>query len=455
MMLRRFAPAPLLALAIFACTPSVPSNPNTVIVTAEFDPSTSTIPLPNDLAYLKFVPVPGTPTPTPANAQEELLAYFAQQGGFPPDQILQLGFPVTIQTVNGIDVTRSAPVIDLATVVPCTGQQAPGNCNFFIFDATGAPGAQFPTYAVSYPNPLPPGAQRANLSATPISGGKPTTWRPGAQFFYALRGGANGIKTTTGAPLQPSSTTYTLLFGGPGDFVCSSTVPPADCTLTQLQALQTNYLPVFATIQNKGFPLTETVVVGTFAVAPATTWVIADPGTGTVPLPSNFMLDPTTKKVSVAAATALQNPGLASLEGFSTTGMDIAQTSGPVLASTIRSSADQGVYLYKLGATGATEVDKNTVFIEPPPITLDIATGKPCVPVNAQGDFGANCVSTVVGLQPALTVPTLAGPVVFPPYQDSTEYAVLVTNKIRNTTGAPISNKIGRASCRERVYVTV
>ena len=137
MTLRHLAPAPLLALAVLACTPSVPSNPNTVVVTAEFDPSTSTIPLPNSLA---ISPDLNPNILAPRNAQEELLGYFAQQGGFPPDQVLSLSFPIATLTVNGPnDVTTTAPDIDLASIVPCTGQQSPGNCNLFVFDAL-APG---------------------------------------------------------------------------------------------------------------------------------------------------------------------------------------------------------------------------------------------------------------------------------------------------------------------------
>jgi hypothetical protein len=112
--------------------------------------------------------------------------------------------------------------------------------------------------------------------------------------------------------------------------------------------------------------------------------------------------------------------------------------SSPILATTVRSSAGQGVYLYKVGATTATQV--NTVYIEPPPITIDPSTGKPCVPVNAQGDFGANCVSTVIGIQPALTLPTAAGPVALPPLAEKTDYAIIVTNVIKDVNGKGLSN---------------
>ena len=428
MTLRHLAPAPLLALAVLACTPSVPSNPNTVVVTAEFDPSTGTIPLPNSLA---ISPDLNPNLLAPRNAQEELLAYFAQQGGFPPDQVLPLAFPVATLTVNGPnDVTRTAPDIDLASIVPCTGQQSPGNCNLFVFDALATGAGQFPAFTTAYTR----GATGGSLSVTPGTT-SPTTWRPGGLYFYALRGGASGIKTAAAVPLQPSSTTYTLIFGRPGDFTCPSTAP--DCALTALKTLQTQYQPVFAAIENKGFPLDEVVVVGTFSVAPATTWVIADPGAAVVPIPSNFLLDPTTNKVSAAVDRLLGLP-MSSLDGFSTTGMDIAQTSGPISAGSVRASTGKGVFVYKAGATSATEV--TGVYAQPPPITVDLSTGQPCSPVNAQGDYGPACVSAVIGIQPALTVPTPFGPVVLPPYEEKTEYAVIVTNKVTDPSGIPLSN---------------
>ena len=431
MMLRRFAPAPLLALAIFACTPSVPSNPNTVIVTALFDLASSppVIPLPNDLA---LQPALNPGLLNPQDAQSELLAYFSAQKGFPPDQVVPLDFPVAVETVNGPnDIGLSAPDIADAVLVPCTGQKTPASCNIFLLDLGDVANPVFPAFTARYVASQNGGTIRVTAGTAT----SPTTWRPGAQFVYALRGGSSGIKTKTGQPLQPSFTSYTLIFGQPSDFVCPPTNP--QCPLPLLGQIQNGYLPIYAAIETFGFPLAETVVVGSFPVAPATTWVVADPGTGTVPVPSNFLLDPTTNRVSATAATAFGFPALATLDGFSTTGMAIAQTSGPVLASTIRSATDQGVYLYKLG--GATPVLVNQVVTQPPPITLDPSTGQPCVP-NAQGDFGPGCVTTVVGIQPAVTVPTPFGNVALPPLQESTEYAVIITNKIKTApAGAAIT----------------
>ena len=314
MMLRRFAPAPLLALAIFACTPSVPSNPNTVIVTALFDLASSppVIPLPNDLA---LQPALNPGLLNPQDAQTELLAYFAAQKGFPPDQVVPLDFPVAVETVNGPkDIVLSAPDIANTALVPCTGPKTPASCNIFLLDLGDVANPVFPAFTASYVASQNGGTIRVTAGTAT----SPTTWRPGAQFVYALRGGSSGIKTKTGQPLQPSFTSYTLIFGQPSDFVCPPTNP--QCPLPLLGLIQNGYLPVYTAIETFGFPLTETVVVGSFPVAPATTWVVADPGTGTVPVHSNFLLDPTTNRVSATAATAFGIPALATLDGFSTTG---------------------------------------------------------------------------------------------------------------------------------------
>ncbi|MEI7704078.1 MAG: hypothetical protein WCK73_05730, partial [Deltaproteobacteria bacterium] len=429
MKLRHLVPAPLLLVAVLACTPSVPSNPNTFIPTALFDPTTGVIPLPNSLA---ISPDLNPYILHPRNAQEELLGYFAAQGGFPPDQIVSLNFPLASLTVNGPnDVTVTPADFDKGTVVPCTGAQAPGNCNLLVIDALAPAAQQYPDLTYGY--------SAGYLSVTPLVKGTPTptTWRPGATYFYALRGGSTGVKTKANVPLQPSSTTYLLVFGdaAAGDFNCPSTAP--DCALNQLKLLKTMYQPVFAAIQNKGFPVDETIVLGSFTVAPATTWVIADPGTGVVPVPSDFMLDPTTNMVSAAAASAFGISALATLDGFSTTGMDIAQTSGPIKAASVRSSTGRGVYFYKLGATATTEV--STVYTEPPPVTFDPSTGKPCTPINAAGDFGPTCVSTIIGIQPALTIPTAGEPHVFPPLEEKTEYAVIITKGVTDPAGIPVS----------------
>src|ERR1700760_823892 len=80
-----------LLVAMSACEPDLPQTTPTPVVSAVFDPTTSQVPLPNDLVFLtppnSVCPAPnntGGFTAPPACAQAELLASFA--GSFPSDQ---------------------------------------------------------------------------------------------------------------------------------------------------------------------------------------------------------------------------------------------------------------------------------------------------------------------------------------------------------------------------------
>jgi hypothetical protein len=438
MMLRRFAPAPLLALAIFACTPSVPSQQTTTVVTAEFDLASSppVVPQPNDLA---IQPILNPGILSPANAQDELLGYFLAQGGFPADQVLPLEFPLATKTVNGPnDIGSSAPDIDPTTIVPCTGPKTPANCNVFILATQ--PTVAFPTFAVSY-DAGAPGAQSGTLSAVAVSGASPTPWHSDTQavthYVYALRGGASGIKTKAGVPLQPSSTTYTLLFTPPGGFTCPPSAP--SCPLPLLGLINAGYQPVFALIESYGFPLAETVVVGTFPVAPATTWVLADAATSQLPCPSDSLIDPTTGRITAAADASAGGLPLSSLDGFSTTAMILAPTSGPIQANTVHDPAlPQGVFLYEINAagTGATKVpDLVDALTSAPGRVQPAYVAEP--PQIQSGGF-----SRVIGLQPAVPAdPGIVGvpPFMLPPLKENTEYAVIVTQRVKSAAGDPIS----------------
>jgi hypothetical protein len=429
MKLRHLAPA-LLAAAALGCSQSVPSNPNTFIVTAQFDPTAAILPLPNSLVLDPRL----NPTVLfPRNAQEELLATFYRAGGFPPDQVTPVSFPIAALTVNGPnDVASAAPELDMTSIVPCTGQQAPGGCNLIVIDALAPAAQQFPSLAVQYTK----GSTNGTLSVTPVQNGAPVNWRPGATYFYALRGATTqGIRSAANVPLQPSPTTYLLLFGQPSDFTCPPTNP--DCSLKSLQDLQLAYQPVFATIQNKGFPLSETVVVGTFTVAPATTWVVADPGNTAaplpVPLPSDFLIDPTTGHITTAFDA--QIPGASTLDGFSTTAMILAPTSGTIDASTVHApTADgAGVFLYEVGASGATKV---------PDVVDALLSGGSVQPVYAAQPppIQFSGLSPVIGLQPAVPVSGTGYAYMLPPLKENTEYAVVVTNRVKDALGRPLSN---------------
>jgi hypothetical protein len=409
-MLRRFAP-PLVVLAVLACQPSVPKNPSAVDYAA-FDPLGGVFPLPNDLALQFAATVPG--------AQGELLLAFAAQGGFPYDQVLPVSIDLVREDLSDPTApVRSAPPLDLASIVPCTAQTAPGSCNLLVLDALSG---EYASVGASYSA----GVSAGTLSLTRVdAAGHPITWRPGGRFFVALRGGPDGVRTTGGGQLNASTTMYAILFS-----------PRAELPSPAAQQLQDNYQPVFAAVENRGFPKSDIAVVATFAVAPATTWVKADPSTGDMPLPSDFLFDLSTGHVSAQLDPLI--PNISTLDGFSTTAMVFGQTSGPIQASTIRSPTARGVYLYDLSNPASPALVPDVVDF--------LTTGTP--PVYAAVTSGPTVVAgltTVVGLQPAVGVGTAAPPgapptqISLPPLKEKTRYAVVVTNGVLDAGGAPLS----------------
>ena len=426
-MLRRFAP-PLLALAVFACTPSVPKNPSTVDYAA-FDPLNAVFPTPNELILQFASSVPG--------AQGELLRAFAAQGGFPYDQVL----PVSIDLVredlsNPTAPARSAPPLDLASIVPCTAQTSPGSCNLLVLDGLATvPADQYarvrPTYAA--------GASSGTLSLTRIDAAAanpatapPITWRPGGNYIVALRGGPDGVKTSGGGQLNPSATMYALLFS-----------PRTDLPNDIARQLQDAYQPAFAAVENKGFPKRDIAVLATFPVAPASTWVNADPTTFRMPVPSDFLFDISTGHVAQLLEDLV--PGISTLDGFSTTGMVLAETSGPVRADTIRNPPlpgpeRRGVYLYDLAdpANPALVPDVVDLVTTGTPPVYAAMTSPPVVdPANGQ--------TSVIGLQPAVGVGTPAPPgapptqISLPPLKQKNRYAVVITTGVLDAGGHALS----------------
>ncbi|HEU4382154.1 MAG TPA: hypothetical protein VFR85_01525, partial [Anaeromyxobacteraceae bacterium] len=414
-MLRRSAPL-LVALALAACQPSVPKNPSTVDYAA-FDPLNAVFPVPNELVLQFAATVPG--------AQGELLREFAAQGGFPYDQVLSVAIDLVREDLSDPTApARSAPPLDLTSIVPCTAQTAPGSCNLMVLDALAVPPADpYAAVAASYAA----GTSSGTLSLTRIdAGGHPIPWRAGGNYIVALRGGTSGVKSTDGGQLNASVTMYALLFS-----------PRAELPDDTARQLQDAYQPVFAAVENRGFPKSDIAVLATFPVAPASTWVKADPTTGDMPLPSDFLFDLSTGHVSTLLDPLI--PNISTLDGFSTTAMVFGQTSGPIQASTIRSPAARGVYLYDLATPAAPALVPDVVdFLTAgtPPVYVAVTSGP-----TVQGGL-----TTVIGLQPAVGVGTPSAPgavpptqISLPPLKEKTRYAVVVTNGVLDAAGQPLS----------------
>ena len=457
MLLRHTLPITLVALAL-ACEPTVPHcdspgstdpackgsfNPASVDIAA-FDIASAPpdIPLPNDLALLEQAVV------TQSGAQRELLRAFQQAGGFPNDQEVPITIDFVHQTIDpGTGKqTPSAPDLDLASINPPGAQP---NVVVLSYSSNGV-GGQIPIEQPTAADYLK-GTDRGTLTLHKTIDRKADPkntkrrWSPG-QYVVAVRGGKSGVQVTgSTAGVSPSPAMFLLLQGKNLTLPENLTLIPGNSAAekatnaAQLEQLRAGYLLPLSAV-NGVFPQSEIAVLGTFRIAPAATHLETDPGAGLIPLPSDFLLDPANggKTVINNPAFGPLAPGLATLDGFSTTAMILSQTSGPVDASTVNSGT---VFLYELNlqsspptATRLAELreiaaGKTPRFVaEPPAITQTV---------------GSASVSTVIGLQPAIPVQlplALGGKFLpLPPLKEGTEYAVIITDGVKDfPNGAPL-----------------
>lgn len=446
MLLRRFAPVAAAALAL-ACEPSVPHATNpTAVDYAAFDVTSATpdIPLPNDLALQPSAIQTQNP------AQQELLKTFVNPDGsiigFPNDQEVPITVDFVRETLSTTDgsVTRSSPPLDVTSIKIGPG----GNLVVLGILASGfGPVAIDTPAATDYATNGDHGT--LTIHKKPNAAGS-RRWDPGT-YIVAVRGGASGIKTSdtvAGGLIYPQPTTFLLLQGQPLTRPENQTLLPGNnaaekaAAAAQLEKLRVGYLPALAAIDS-AFPHLETAVLSTFHIAPITTHVEFDAGAGLVPLPSDFLLGADGHLLPALANPAgpfgALGPGLATLDGFSTTAMILSQTNAPVLASTINAST---VFLFeldtnskppkatRLGELKELQTKAPRFVAEPPAITV--------VPPGS-----TTAVSTAIGLQPAVPVQlpaALGGAFVpLPPLKEGTEYAVVITDGVTDLNGQKLT----------------
>ncbi|HEY6106126.1 MAG TPA: hypothetical protein VIV59_09110, partial [Anaeromyxobacteraceae bacterium] len=435
---RRLAPAALL-LGALACQPSVPGSSNPAYVDyASFDPATGDIPLPNDLALA---------TAAPGSAQGEFLLSLATNGcragqafpacgGFPNDSAL----PITAG-FQRVPVGGGAPGVVPLDVSPGAIKWCPGvGCNLSILRVDTPPLVSLgPTEVdVSYS-----GGTLFLANKDPAPG---APWPSGARYVVALRAGESGLRTTDGGWVNPSPTMWLLLqdkdLSLPENQSLLPGATPGERAAVgaQLEYLRRLYalpqggapLSVFGLVDSQ-FPHREIAVLTTFNIASGT-HVVVDEAAGIVPLPSDFLLDPATGGARVRNIPAFGPlaPGFATLDGFSTTGMIMAPTSGPIAAASVdvADPANQSVFLYKLTAGGPVKVYD---------LKEALASGltKPPGYLAQPPPIVAGGASLLVALQPAVPVPTPTpfGVVPLPPLEEATTYAVVVTRRVQDVAG--------------------
>jgi hypothetical protein len=416
-----------LAAAAIACQPPIDTAPapSKPAATAVFDPTATDkidIPLPNDLVFQ------GDLSKQPL-AQQELLGVWGKVG-YPNDQEV----PVTIDFTRG-----GKPVsLDLTTLIP--------NQTLLVVATTAAGSGPVQIDAPAAADYVL-GSDRGTLTIH-NKGRQP--WAPG-QYSVIVRGGPNGVKTTDGDPVYASQVFYLLANGAGQDLSTEQNITliyaqTGDMAQAVAQAKQLNsinflYAPVYAAA-DKVFPHQQIAVLTTFKIEAAATQVELDANRGLVPLPIDLLRDPRAptstcaacgKLTGIAACTlaggtytaatdSCSSPGAAgfrSLDGFSTTAAMIASTNSEILASTVNPGT---VYLYDLTNPAApVQVATTTLIYEPSELTQ-------------------SGLSTAVVLQPSgATAGDSSSVFRSRPLKDNTNYAVVITDGVKDKTGAALS----------------
>jgi hypothetical protein len=450
MSVRRSGPLALAAvLAAASCNKTVSQRPPApTIVLATFNPGgagvPAVIPLPNDLAL--------EAAPSQTGLVRELLFSYINDGGFPGDQTITV--PIRSENYD-----------------PNTGAYAPAAAPPAGIDATTV-NAQ--TVAIVRVDVNPPQVLPPTLAAYDATAGvlriRSVTGLPVGRYVVAVRGGDNGVKTSDGlrlgadqaialiapnrdltqpenqppVPLTPAQIAsleqlralfaHGLDWGKvPSDPICRQALgipaaapfPEGECWLPP-QAPSPGITAAFDAV-DVVFPHHELASIQTFEIAaPA---VVADTSAGVLPFPSDFLLDPATGKVRNLPSFGAAAPGLAQLDGFSTTSLDLIPVSGPVDAATIPGN----VFLYELGAGAPRKLVPVGGAGGPPEYLLE----PPSLVQNGQ--------ATAIGLQPAVPIPNGNSIVPLPPLKPKTRYFVVVTNGVKDPTGhAIVPGTLGR-----------
>ena len=433
-MLRRTLTAGALALAAIACEPGIAQvAPPASVATAVFDPKASQVPLPNDLVFqadlTKLAP-----------AQAELLTAFVKAGGFPSDQEVAVTIDFT-RNVNRPEggSSMTAVQLDLQTLRPDT----------LVVLATTASGQGPVALDPIKPADYVTSGDRGTLTLH-NKGRQP--WAPG-RYLVLVRGGPGGVRTAEGDPVYASSVFYLVAQGkdltDPANIglirAQSASAEEALGKAQELNQLIKLYKPAFDAA-DQVFPHQELAVLTTFAIAPAPTAVQLDPNRGLVPLPIDLLRDPRPggKLTPIAACTLASGKldaagncssplaaGFATLDGFSTTAPILAPVSGLLRSNTINGNS---VFLYDLTNPAAPKlVDPSTLVYEP------------C-------EFTSGCPNSFTTLSPLVAVQPVGATDGDPssvfrsrPLKDNTSYAVVITDRVQDKTGAPLGiGTVGR-----------
>ncbi|HEY0990019.1 MAG TPA: hypothetical protein VGD80_23275 [Kofleriaceae bacterium] len=441
--------AAALVLLAGACRPDIAQTPTDKVVSAVFDPTTAKIPIPNDLVFPPFNPNLNSVCPPPANAQTgaaacaqaELLAAFQAAGNkFPNDQEVAITIDFTETDLHSNNTTTLlAPELDFTSFKSST---------FYVASLTAnavTPVPIDPPKASDYVKSVDHGTLTIHHQGR-------TPWPPGS-YAVVMRGGDDGVKTIDGTPVSPSQI-FALIAQG-ADFTKdenlgllraqTGSIEAARAQGAQLAVLVQVYQNSLFKAADAQFPHQELAIGATFSIN-ATTNVTVDAGRGIVPLPIDLLRDPVSGKLSALAACTLAgsrlNPdgtcpsaaagGFQALDGFSTTGAILAPTSDLIIAGSARGA-------------GVVQLFDLSVPAQPSPVPVADLIIEPCeFTVNpADGTSGctapATALAPVIAIQPAgATRGDTSSVFRSKPLKDKTDYAVVITNGVKDKNMKPI-----------------
>lgn len=265
-LLRRALPAAVAALALSGCEPSMAKGSSSATLDyVVFDPSTSRIPLPNDLALQQAAAT------APKNPQQALLQQFAAQGGFPADQDLPITIDLEHTVIAADGTSKTAPqAVDASTLGPAT---------LLVLETDLATGASAPGPA------LEPGYQAGSDRGTLVLHNPSGRWKANHRYVVILRGGPAGARLVGGGELTAMPALFLLTQGvvnGQELLDAPLTLPQNQYLLpgdtrdaraqagAQLELLRQAYLPLFGLVDatwGRG-AAQQIVSIQTFTIAP-------------------------------------------------------------------------------------------------------------------------------------------------------------------------------------------
>lgn len=422
------------------------------LVFATFNSTTGVIPIPNDLVIQKAATA--TPTASLPAAQIEVLKGYARSGGFPSDVEVKIDIPFNAVVWdpaanggNGAYAAAAAPTIDAATVTPDT---------VALLKVDGGAVTPVAYEAVT--------SVAGKLTLRKPAAGGARHWA-GGRYVVAVRGGPNGVKTTTGQPVQADQAISLAIQNK--DLSIKENQPPGfpPELAAQVNALAGTlwnkldwaagatgaWTPVPAAGVTAAFPAVDTVfpygetaVIATFGIDKSA-HVALDSSAGQAPFPSDFLLEQNPANCPTGVAPCVVNnpafgpaaQGLRTLDGFSTTALLLAPLTGAVDATTLTWG---NVHLFELPSGGMPVRVKDLASVLN---ATDLGAGARYV-TQPTGTTSGGLATSIV-LAPAVLAdmsalgPPLGKKYALPPLKEKTRYAVVVTRRVKNADGSPLT----------------